>query len=341
MSETRVEISVVLAVYNGELYLKEAIDSILSQTFDDFELILINDGSTDRTENIIKSYSDPRIVYVLNEENKGLVYSLNRGISLSRGKYIARMDSDDIALPERFRIQYDYMESHPEVGVCGSYIEAFFNVNPQRSIVRFPQTDHLIRTYAFFQPPFSHPSVMLKRAVFVDNHVEYSGKYLHAEDYALWVELLKHTLAHNIPLVLLYYRVHNDSITVNTRRDRNFMNAILIQQEYLQQNNITISLDDTLLFSRFVNRHLKYDLRKEDLPAMDRIVKLFFTQLLENGRCYYTPAMDFISSACFFRFFKAGRYPGTPFLQKLYWRGIWTFAQKAITYPNRLITRYG
>jgi glycosyltransferase involved in cell wall biosynthesis len=339
MGGDNVSISVVLAVYNGQMYLKEAIDSILSQTFADFEFIIIDDGSTDSTSEIILNYSDPRIVYLKNETNKGLIYSLNRGLSVSKGKYIARMDSDDIALPKRFRKQYDYMESHPETGICGSNVEAFFNTCDKKIIIRFPKTDHLIRTYTFFQPPFSHPSVMMRRKILIDNHLKYSEKYLHAEDYALWVDLLKYTKAYNIPAVLLRYRIHEKSVTAGTQKDRSFINPILIQEAYFRQNNMTIALDDAILFSRFVNRYGNYDLNRDNQKIIDRILKSFFIQLFENKKDSYTIAEDFVSSACFLRFFRIRKYPATSFLRRLYWRGIWAFTKKTLVYLNRFITR--
>src|SRR5215212_8979259 len=103
------EISVILPVYNGEKFLGQAIESILGQSFPDFELIIVNDGSGDNSENIILSYTDKRVVYLKNQENSGLVSSLNRGVSVAKGKYIARMDADDISLPDRFKLQKDFL----------------------------------------------------------------------------------------------------------------------------------------------------------------------------------------------------------------------------------------
>ena len=123
------QISVVMPAYNAEKYITEAIDSILFQTFKDFEFIIINDASTDSTKDIIESYKDPRIKLVNNEQNKGVAKSLNIGISVACGKYIARMDADDIALPERFQKQFDFMEQHPNIDVCGSWAKKTGNEN--------------------------------------------------------------------------------------------------------------------------------------------------------------------------------------------------------------------
>jgi glycosyltransferase involved in cell wall biosynthesis len=114
-------ISVVMSVYNGEKYLRQAIESILQQTYTDFEFIIIDDGSTDSSREIIQSYDDKRIRLVINEQNIGLTKSLNKGIRLAKGEFIARMDADDISLPQRFEKQVAYLDSHPEVGVLGTY----------------------------------------------------------------------------------------------------------------------------------------------------------------------------------------------------------------------------
>jgi glycosyltransferase involved in cell wall biosynthesis len=337
MKEANVGISVVLAVYNGEKYLREAIDSILAQTFTDYEFVIINDGSTDATSPIILSYSDPRIVYIENETNKGLIYSLNKGVSISRGKYIARMDADDIALPQRFQIQFDWLEAYPEIGICGSNIEAFFNTKRKSIIIRFPKTDELIRVYTFFQSPFSHPSVMMKREILVKNELSYPTQYLHAEDYALWIELLKYTKAYNIPWVLLRYRIHDESVTANTIEDQNFVNSVLIQNQYIREKNIAISFDDTILFSRFLNRYKEYRLDLDEQQIIDRILESFFVQLFEKQNKDYPVAMDFVSSACFYRFFKGRKYPQTPFLKKLYKKGLVVSIKKIPVYLNRFL----
>ncbi|HGF9542707.1 TPA: glycosyltransferase family 2 protein, partial [Acinetobacter baumannii] len=131
-------VSVVLPAYNAELYLKEAIDSVLSQTFTDFELIILNDGSIDRTEEIILSYNDSRIVYVKNEKNLGLIGTLNKGINLAKGKYIARMDADDICLPERFKKQVDFLEKNNEIDLIGTNAIKINNNGDRIGVINMP-----------------------------------------------------------------------------------------------------------------------------------------------------------------------------------------------------------
>ena len=123
-------VSVILPAYNAEAYLKEAIDSILNQTFPDFQLIVINDCSTDGTEEIIRQYADPRLVPVKNEKNLGIAATLNRGLSLAQGDYIARMDADDISLPHRLERQVAYLDAHPDIAVLGTNVETFDENGP-------------------------------------------------------------------------------------------------------------------------------------------------------------------------------------------------------------------
>src|SRR5690606_13489679 len=143
-------ISVVLPAYNAELYIKEAIDSVLAQTFTNFELIILNDGSTDKTEEIILSYQDSRIVYVKNEHNLGLIGTLNKGMALAKGKYIARMDADDICFPERFEKQVAFLEKNKEYIICGTSAYRFYKNISDKTAFNPPLADNNIRVRLFF-----------------------------------------------------------------------------------------------------------------------------------------------------------------------------------------------
>jgi glycosyltransferase involved in cell wall biosynthesis len=330
---------VVLAVYNGELYLKEAIDSILSQTFNDFELVIINDGSTDTTAEIISTYNDPRIVYIDNGINKGLIFSLNLGLSQSRGKYIARMDADDIALPKRLQIQYNFMESHPEIGVCGSIIEAFYEGSQKKLLIQFPEDDIAIRTYTYFQAPFCHPTVMLRKEIITKYNIEYPKGFYRAEDYALWTEILKYTQGHNIQSVLLRYRKHEGSETSlsaeKAERKDNIINPI--QDLYFRQNGITMASEDIFPFSCFVNRSDSYPLTVENQWKMDRILMDFFFQLSQKQQTSVSIAKEYVSTACFYHFVKNRKLPVTSYLRKLYFYGFFIFLKKIPIFAKRMI----
>lgn len=183
------EISVVLSVYNGEKYLKEAIESILNQTFNNFEFIIINDGSTDRSKAIIESYNDERIVF-FNQDNKGLVYSLNFGISQARAAWIARMDQDDIALPHRFAIQIEAIKKNPSLVLLGGWCQ---QINPQGvplKINKYPAThDSLVRSLETLRPFLPHPTTCFRRDAVIGLG-GYRERFRHAEDIDLWLRLV-------------------------------------------------------------------------------------------------------------------------------------------------------
>jgi len=205
-------VTVLLPVYNGEKYLREAIDSILNQTYTDFEFLIINDGSTDRTEEIILSYTDPRINYVKNEQNIKLIATLNKGLKLAKGKYIARMDGDDVSLPTRLEKQIGFMEKYPEIGLCGSYIQTL--EAGLEYIVKYQTESDQIKFRLLFDTHFPHPAAVLRKSVLTENNLEYELKYIHAEDYVLWNRMALHTGLHNIPEVLVLKRSHDEQVSI-------------------------------------------------------------------------------------------------------------------------------
>ena len=200
-------VSVVMPVYNGARYLDEAIQSILQQTFSNFELIVIDDGSTDGTAAILGRYrsSDSR-VHIFQQRHEGLVTALNHGVRVARGLYIARMDQDDLSLPHRLATQVAFMDSQPAVGICGTWIETYGADPPQ--IRRYPSEDEMIRSWLLFESALAHPTVMMRRDVLDRHALLYDPRAFCAEDYDLWVRAAQHTLLGNVPEVLLRYRVH-------------------------------------------------------------------------------------------------------------------------------------
>lgn len=208
------KISVLLPVYNAEKYLKESIESILNQTFKDFELIIINDGSTDESENIIQSFDDSRVKYFLNETNLGLINTLNKGIELSEGKYIARMDADDICSLNRLEKQYNYLEQNTKVVLCGSWAKTIDEFGLTTGRIRRIDSNELIRVNMLFTTPFIHPTVMIRKEVIVK--FLYNEDAKHCEDMELWIRIsqIGEYQFYNIPDYLLYYRIHLSNISV-------------------------------------------------------------------------------------------------------------------------------
>ena len=226
------KVTVLMPVYNGEKYLKKAIDSILCQTFKEFEFLIINDGSTDKSVEMIKTYSDPRIRLVENEENLGLIATLNKGIDLARGKYIARMDQDDISLPERLVKQIAFMDTHPEVGVCGTWAKIIDDQGRVISLRRTPKGKAAHRL-CWRPTPFIHPSCMLRSALIKE--YRYRSGFPHAEDYDLWLRLCLKTHFANIGEYLLLYRVHD---TNKTRRTEQLSSGFTAFTSFLGPNEI-------------------------------------------------------------------------------------------------------
>lgn len=206
------KISVVMPVYNGEKYIRETMDSVLNQTFTDFEFIIINDASKDKTEEIIKSYSDDRIVYLINEQNLGVAGTLNRGFENARGEYIARIDADDIAIAERFEKQVAFMDAHPDVGVCGSHIRIFDESGSERDYI-YSETDAELRVDMLFNSGFAHPAVMIRKSTLDENNLFYNIEFEKAEDYRMWYDVMKVSKGHNLQEPLLRYRHHSSQVT--------------------------------------------------------------------------------------------------------------------------------
>ncbi|HTS43351.1 MAG TPA: glycosyltransferase [Puia sp.] len=216
MTPDEVKISVLMPAYNTEAYIGEAIQSVLKQTFEHFELIIINDGSTDNTENIIRSIQDPRIV-LINQSNQGVSQALNTGLMHARGEYIARFDADDICYPERLQIQYDYIRKNPEYILLGS--DADYVDKNGEYLYYYGTIGHTheeicskINTYC----PFIHASVLYKKDI-VMKLGGYNPKAHTFEDYLLWTELIKMGKVYNFNIPLIAVRLNPESVTVDEK----------------------------------------------------------------------------------------------------------------------------
>jgi glycosyltransferase involved in cell wall biosynthesis len=207
---TAPRVTVLMPVYNGERFLCEAIESILRQTFTDFEFLIINDGSTDSSIDIIQSYNDHRISLVNNDCNHGLVASLNRGFQLAQGEYIARMDADDISRPERLELQVGFLDANSPVGVCGSWVRYFPMAN--NNVWKLPEHSEEIRCRQFHTVGVAHPAVMMRRRFFTEYGLFYDPLYCHIEDFELWGRAIQYMDFANIQKVLLDYRISPDQI---------------------------------------------------------------------------------------------------------------------------------
>jgi glycosyltransferase involved in cell wall biosynthesis len=321
-----------MSVYNGEEYLKEAIDSILNQTFKNFEFLIVNDASTDSTSIILSQCTDSRIEVFENKPNKGLTYSLNLMLNRSKGDYIARMDADDIALPDRLKIQSEFMEMHPEVGICGSFVESFIHGTRKKQIVRFPETDADIRAFAFFQSPFCHPATMFRKKIKDGYCVQYSPFYIKSEDYALWVEMLKYTQGATIPQVLLKYRRHEQCFSrwADEKTGEKIEMITAIQKNYLACYHIHLEDKDLSVYTQFVDRSLPFELNIRNQKAAVHVIRSFLSQFSCSQKDLKKKAIYNLSMICFFKFFTKKRYPFPFLLQKLFLKGIFIYMKRIV-----------
>lgn len=202
------KLSVIMSCYNREQFVEAAIKSILRQTFRDFEFIIIDDGSKDKTPDIIQKYADidKRIIFIRQPQNQGLTANLNKAFALAKGVFIARMDDDDISLPTRFEKQIAFMDKHPEICACGTSLK---NMGQNSlSHIRYFSPELLAFALCFYNP-IAHPTVMIRNSFLKQHHLRYSYDFLYAEDYKLWADMVAcgGKLA-NLREELLYYRLY-------------------------------------------------------------------------------------------------------------------------------------
>jgi len=266
-------ISVIMPVYNGEKYIKEAIESVLSQTYTDFEFIIINDGSNDCSENIILSYEDNRIVYLKNQENLKLIKTLNKGVSLSKGKYIARMDADDICFPHRFEKQINYLESNLD---CSMVSVLPIIMNDDGTILyksRFFVTTspQACRFASFFESPIVHPGCIFRADELRKYQYRDCSDIFHVEDYDLWCRMFADgKRIESLNDYLLKYRVLDSSIC-KKYSDKQRENALNLSFKAINEY-----FTNPIKYSEFI---LNFDIGKNNKTYINKslllILKLF------------------------------------------------------------------
>jgi glycosyltransferase involved in cell wall biosynthesis len=256
------KITVLMPVYNGQRYLAEAIESILVQTFTDFEFLVINDGSTDSSREIICSFDDPRIRLVDNPNNMGLSKSLNRGLDFARGEYIARQDCDDVSLPERIERQVAYLNAQPEIALLGSYGESIDQYGNRLRLLCPQANSSLLKWQLLFYNNFIHSSVMFNTEK-IRQLGGYNTKIGHAQDYYLWTRIMFNYDIAQVPEVLVYYRSHTKNISSKhfDIQEGNVEWIVIKNIEYLLNRKV---------FPQTV-RDLREIINKGKLPTVDRL----------------------------------------------------------------------
>jgi glycosyltransferase involved in cell wall biosynthesis len=245
-------ISVIMPVYNSEKYLHAAVESILGQTLADFELIAIDDGSTDATTAILESFrlNDKRVIVQRHSQNQGVTAALNTGLALARGKYIARMDADDISMPDRFEKQAAFLETHPEIDILGSAVQLIDERGRNIGVLSAPLEDLAIRWKGLFSASFLHATVMLRHSVLIEHKIQYRVSRDQAQDFDFFTQLLVFAHGSNLPEPLFLYRIHSTSVTSHYSRNNLSRNSMLIYRN-LQKRfpDLAISHDQVLLVS--------------------------------------------------------------------------------------------
>ena len=274
------EVTVLMSVYNGERFLVECIDSIVNQTFTNFEFIIINDGSTDGTGAILERYAqvDDRM-YIHHQENLGLIASLNKGCRLARGKYIARMDSDDVSLPDRLKMQVHFLDKNPDIGVVGTDFNMIASDGTVWNPPKFfdvPTEPNFVKWKLYFSCCVCHPSIMVRKTVY--SHLSgYRDEFIHAEDYDFFLRAVSYTKISNLPHVLYKLRKHESNVTT-IYGDIQQKNAdIAVQQALYRTRGTSISLD---IVKGFRNSSLIIDL--EDAITVANLVADLCNSLIKS-----------------------------------------------------------
>lgn len=275
MKNNNPTVTVLMSAYNVEPYIGEAIKSVLAQSYTDFEIVIVEDGSTDRTRAVLNSFKDKRIVKIFNSENKGLIYSLNLGLNAAKGKYIARFDSDDIMLPERLRLQTAYLEKHPKVDIVSGqtivmhdYMRTGMFINP---ITKYGAEIGLLAKCTI-----AHNCVTFRADMIERLGMAYSDQYIYMEDYGLWANAAEKMKMHISPRRFAVYRKYDGSTTDRVYGDSEKDEALLGSRKKILRlliNKYGISLPD-YLFENYVRAMaLKKDVDHSQLClAMSSII---------------------------------------------------------------------
>lgn len=277
-TDNRICLSVIMSVFNDSEYVKASVESILNQSFGDFELIITDDASTDNTVDIIRSIGDERIVLICNEENRGLTKNLNSMLKIVRGEYIARMDGDDISHPMRFERQLEYLKSHPGACLVGCDSK---NIGASSLVWRLKADSEELRCRLLARPIFAHPSFMIRKSL-IDEGFFYNEEFKTAQDYEFCSRVsMTHEMG-RVPEILLDYRVHSKQISGTSSKGQ-ADNADKVRKSLLSKLGVDFSEDEYSLYRSFATEQVLRDKEKYSL-SYDLIEKLIRAN--ENSKVY-------------------------------------------------------
>lgn len=290
------KVTVLMPVFNSSHYLRQAIQSILGQTFVDFDFLIVDDGSTDGSQEIVKSFHDSRIQLVQNPENSGVAVSLNLGIKMAQTKYIARMDGDDISEPTRLAKQIAFLEKKSSVGICGSWVRTL-DQSGKGHVMRFPKTAEAVRAYILYNNPLAHPAVMMRRQFLTECSLFYDESCEAGQDYEFWSRCSQRFAIENIAEPLLIWRLHQDGVT-HQKFSKSNATAMLVQQQELQRLGICID-NDALLFHRIVGNGTGFGTLKEVQKARRWLEMLLGEN--EHHKIYSQSGLQYVTAMVWFR----------------------------------------
>lgn len=273
-------VTVFIPVYNAEKYLKETIESILNQTFEDFELLLINDGSTDRSVEIINSFDDKRIKLVNNEKNMGLPFTRNRALDFIESEYIALMDSDDIANKDRLKEEIEFLDKNKEIDVVGSDFVMFFP-DGEKKYVRTPSNPEYIKAHLIFSICIANPSTMLRNSFIKKYNLRYRNDFFVCQDYSFWVDVCKFGNISNINKPLLYYRSGHDNISKRSSEKKAQQRKQLLDRIHiraLKHNNIVLSNDELKTFNKCFDDSVNKIISIKDINLLYNIMTKIYKE---------------------------------------------------------------
>jgi len=301
----RKKISVLLPTFNNSAYLSTAIESILNQTYTNFELIIINDGSNDNTEYILSSYQsfDSRIKVINNKRNLGVANSLNLGINESCGEFIARMDGDDISTPTRFEMQINFLEENPEISILGSrvdFIDEYSEKLPDYPWI-IPEKHNDIAWRLLFSTPICHPTIIMRKSVFSSSKSTFYDPHYKNEDMHLWSKLIFETKMHNLQEILLHYRM---GINKNDTLNKILPTQIrMIAKEYIEKiiDSKVTNRQVALIFSIFSRKgYLEEKLGFLETIEITKLLTEIFQQMfikgVFKGNISYVTQRDFFAA---------------------------------------------
>jgi len=301
------QISVIMSIYSEPIeWIKDAIDSILSQSFRDFEFIIINDNPT-RKENltILNKYikNDNRIIIIKNKKNIGLTKSLNEGIKLAKGRYIARMDADDVSLPSRFEKQYNFMENHHNCIVCGTQINFIGDLTKKTSLDWIKNESNDIKSQLALSTCFIHPTVLIRKNILTENEIFYDEFFEQSQDYKLWADLYTLGEFNNLNEVLLLYRKSSHQISTKKKHNQQKYSGTIrrrfIESFFKTYHNELLVMPEVINLEFIKKLHLKYKDNSADLDNTIFFKKIILTCYLSISKAnlkdllFYFYSLDF------------------------------------------------